>query len=255
MCDSLGEGRGSTVGWRATVLWITLKLRCICTTESEKVTLWYFRNTREKADCSERIQGKSPSIRHSRSHWIPLSRLIPLSELIPLPLSTLTGVPLSSLIPDKNKLITINLIRMIFILLWFCACRKDLLPGAYRRHSWQAALLRFLSGYVGWPRSAHDAAKRYSLPSGLVQTSFLTRVRHEQLFAIGKVPLRCARNYHLTNQLPLIDHLISWLTSTIHSWTNVHPCKVSVSQWLRLHCSLMAPVHPASIQYQHLLSW
>lgn len=147
MCDSLGEGRGSTVGWRATVLWITLKLRCICTTESEKVTLWYFRNTREKADCSERIQGKSPSIRHSRSQWIPLSRLIPLSELIPLPLSTLTGVPLSSLIPDKNKLITINLIRMIFILLWFCACRKDLLPGVSRRHSWQAHTFATLSGF------------------------------------------------------------------------------------------------------------
>lgn len=46
--------------------------------------------------------------------------------------------------------------------------------------------------------------------------------------------LRCARNYHLTNQLPLIVHLISWLTSTIHSWTNVHPCKVSVSQGLKL---------------------
>lgn len=45
--------------------------------------------------------------------------------------------------------------------LCFCACRKDLLPGVYRRHSWQAALLRYLSGYVGWPRSAHDAAKRY----------------------------------------------------------------------------------------------
>ena len=74
-------------------------------------------------------------------------------------------------------------------------------------------------------------------------------------FRRGRIPLRCARNYHLTNQLPLIVHLISWLTSTIHSWTNVHPCKVSVSQWLRLHCSLMAPVHPASIQYQHLLSW
>lgn len=74
-------------------------------------------------------------------------------------------------------------------------------------------------------------------------------------FRRGRIPLRCARNYHLTNQLPLIVHLISWLTSTIHSWTNVHPCKVSVSQWLKLHCSLMAPVHPASIQYQHLLSW
>ena len=45
--------------------------------------------------------------------------------------------------------------------LCFCACRKDYLLAALRRHSWQAALLRFLSGYVGWPRSAHDAAKRY----------------------------------------------------------------------------------------------
>ena len=37
------------------------------------------------------------------------------------------------------------------------------------------------------PRSAaHDAAKRYSVSSELVQTSFLTRVRHERLFAIGK---------------------------------------------------------------------
>ena len=161
MCDSLGEGRGSTVGWRATVLWITLKLRCICTTESEKVTLWYFRNTREKADCSERIQGKSPSIRHSRSQWIPLSRLIPLSELIPLPLSTLTGVPLSSLIPDKNKLITINLIRMIFILLWFCACRKDLLPGGSSPSLLASSHLRYPVGLRVRPRSARDAAKRY----------------------------------------------------------------------------------------------
>lgn len=45
--------------------------------------------------------------------------------------------------------------------LCFCACRKDYLLAALRRHSWQAALLRYLSGYVGWPRSAHDAAKRY----------------------------------------------------------------------------------------------
>ncbi len=30
--------------------------------------------------------------------------------------------------------------------LCFCACRKDHLPGVYRCHSWQAALLRYLSG-------------------------------------------------------------------------------------------------------------
>lgn len=187
MDDSEWAGRRFSVRWsNETVLWITLKLRCICTTESEKVTLWYFRNTREKADCSERIQGKSPSIRHSRSQWIPLSRLIPLSELIPLPLSTLTGVPLSSLIPDKNKLITINLIRMIFILLWFCAGRKDLLPGVSRRHSWQAALLRYLSGYVGWPRSAHDAAKRYLyILYGAMALATVKTVAHDH-FAVGE---------------------------------------------------------------------
>lgn len=187
MDDSEWAGRRFSVRWsNETVLWITLKLRCICTTESEKVTLWYFRNTREKADCSERIQGKSPSIRHSRSQWIPLSRLIPLSELIPLPLSTLTGVPLSSLIPDKNKLITINLIRMIFILLWFCAGRKDLLPGVSRRHSWQAALLRYLSGYVGWPRSAHDEAKRYLyILYGAMALATVKTVAHDH-FAVGE---------------------------------------------------------------------
>ena len=139
----------------------------------------------------------------------PLSRLIPLSELIPPPLSILIGLPLSSLIPDKNKLITINLIRMIFILLWFCACRKDHFAGGSSPSLKGKCPGTPFGGFPDTPVPAHDAAKRYSLPSGLVQTSFLTRVRHEQLFAIGKVPLRCARNYHLTNQLPLIDHLIS----------------------------------------------
>lgn len=74
----------------------------------------------------------------------PLSRLIPLSELIPPPLSILIGLPLSSLIPDKNKLITINLIRMIFILLWFCAGRKGHLLAALRRHSRGNVLVRRL---------------------------------------------------------------------------------------------------------------
>ena len=47
--------------------------------------------------------------------------------------------------------------------LCFCACRKDHLPGVYRCHSWQAALLRYLSGYVGWPVPLTPKAKRYFL--------------------------------------------------------------------------------------------
>lgn len=104
---------------------------------------------------------------------------------MPPPLSILIGLPLSTLIPDKNKLITINLIRMIFILLWFCAGRKDLLPGVSRRHSWQAALLRYLSGYVGWPRSAHDAAKRYLFLYGAMALATVKTAAHDH-FAVGE---------------------------------------------------------------------
>jgi len=58
-------------------------------------------------------------------------------------------------------------------------------------------------------------AKRYSLPSGLVQTSFLTNVRHERLFAIGKRSLSpwantialCAVCNHVPNHLTMIDHM------------------------------------------------
>lgn len=52
---------------------------------------------------------------------------------------------------------------------------QDHLRAALRRHSWQAALLRYLSGYVGWPRSAHSAAQAtpfYKL--GLCQALALT---------------------------------------------------------------------------------
>lgn len=133
--------------------------------------------------------------------------------------------PLSSLIPDKNKLITINLIRMIFILLWFRAGRKDHLPGVYRRHSWQAALLRYLSGYVGWPRSAHDATQVTPLCDCARLLAFVKR---------GTISLRCAQNYHLSNYRCPSDKLTN-LTLTLHFIT----CKISVSQWLRLHCSLI----------------
>lgn len=75
---------------------------------------------------------------------------------------------------------------MIFILLWFCAGRKDLLPGVSRRHSWQAALLRYLSGYVGWPRSAHDEAKRYLyILYGAMALATVKTVAHDH-FAVGE---------------------------------------------------------------------
>lgn len=138
----------------------------------------------------------------------PLSRLIPLSELIPPPLSILIGLPLSTLIPDKNKLITINLIRMIFILLWFCAGRKDLLPGVYRRHSRGNVLVRRLVASRTPPfRTAQQSV--ISLQVGIVPGFGLDVSQAQRIIGVAKSPLRCARNYHLTNQLPLIDHLIS----------------------------------------------
>lgn len=52
---------------------------------------------------------------------------------------------------------------------------QDHLRAALRRHSWQAALLRYLSGYVGWPRSAHSAAQATPLYKlGLCQALALT---------------------------------------------------------------------------------
>ena len=150
----------------------------------------------------------------------------------------------------------------MFVDLTFCAGRKDHLPGVNRRHSRGNVLVRRLVASRTPPflLTTQQSVTLYLLDSCKLRfwresgtNDYLPSARDR--FRCGRIPLRCARNYHLTNQLPLIVHLISWLTSTIHSWTNVHPCKVSVSQWLRLHCSLMAPVHPASIQYQHLLSW
>ena len=111
--------------------------------EGLKVTFCHSRNTREKPVCSG-LGKLDTREKPEHSALIPLSKLIPLSTLTGVPLSTLIPPPLSSLIPDKNKLITINLIRMIFILLWFCAGRKDLLPGVYRRHSRGNVLVRRL---------------------------------------------------------------------------------------------------------------
>ena len=70
----------------------------------------------------------------------------------------------------------------MFVDLTFCAGRKDHLPGVNRRHSWQAALLRFLSGYVGWPRSAHDAAKRSVWCNGVATVK---TAAHDD-FAVGE---------------------------------------------------------------------
>ena len=66
--------------------------------------------------------------------------------------------------------------------LCFCACRKDHLPGVYRCHSWQAALLRYLSGYVGWPVPLTPKAKRYFLRVTIVGGN-----AHEEIL------LRCAQ--------------------------------------------------------------
>ena len=70
--------------------------------------------------------------------------------------------------------------------LCFCACRKDHFAGGSSPSLKGKCPGTPFGGFPDTPVPAHDAAKRYSLPSGLVQTSFLTRVRHERLFAIGK---------------------------------------------------------------------
>ncbi len=63
---------------------------------------------------------------------------------------------------------------------------QDHLRAALRRHSWQAALLRYLSGYVGWPRSAHDAAKRYLyILYGAMALATVKTVAHDH-FAVGE---------------------------------------------------------------------
>lgn len=114
-----------------------------------------------------------------------------------------------------------------------------------------------MSWYAVWwlpghPRSAHDATQ-------VTPPVWCNGVSHREngctwSLRRGRIPLRCALCYHLTNQLPLIVHLISWLTSTIHSWTNVHPCKVSVSQGLKLtysrtSCKFTKPTYPIIYTY------
>lgn len=110
--------------------------------------------------------------------------------------------------------------------LCFCACRKDHLPGVYRCHSWQEDLLRYLSGFVGWPRSAHDATQ---VTPSVWCNGFATVKRLHRILAL------CAISFGITSAcLPC---------------SAFHPCKVSPR--LRLH---RATVHPASIQFQHLPS-
>ena len=117
----------------------------------------------------------------------------------------------------------------------FCACRKDHLLACI---AWQVTCFAF-GWLLGQPLTTQQSVTLYLLDSCKLRfwresgtNDYLPSARDR--FRRGRIPLRCARNYHLTNQLPLIDHLISWLTLTIYSWTNVHPCKVSVSQGLKL---------------------
>ncbi|WP_252343986.1 hypothetical protein, partial [Escherichia coli] len=65
----------------------------------------------------------------------------------------------------------------------------DLLPSSVSFTLWQAALLRYLSGYVGWPVPLTPKAKRYFLRVTIVGGN-----AHEEIL------LRCAqKSNHLTN--------------------------------------------------------
>ncbi|HFO7846660.1 TPA: hypothetical protein ACHKX3_005381, partial [Escherichia coli] len=58
----------------------------------------------------------------------------------------------------------------------------DLLPSGVSFTLWQAALLRYLSGYVGWPVPLTPKAKRYFLRVTIVGGN-----AHEEIL------LRCAQ--------------------------------------------------------------
>ncbi|EQB7362929.1 hypothetical protein ACYTKI_005145, partial [Escherichia albertii] len=58
----------------------------------------------------------------------------------------------------------------------------DLLPSGVSFTPWQAALLRYLSGYVGWPVPLTPKAKRYFLRVTIVGGN-----AHEEIL------LRCAQ--------------------------------------------------------------
>lgn len=68
---------------------------------------------------------------------------------------------------------------------------QDLLRGVYRRHSWQATLLRYLSGYVGWPVPLTTLRKLH--PSVIVQWLCHRETVCTLPFRRGRIPLRYAR--------------------------------------------------------------
>ena len=84
--------------------------------------------------------------------------------------------------------------------LCFCACRKDHFAGGSSPSLKGKCPGTPFGGFPDTPVPLIPTARRYSVPSGLVQTSFLTNVRHEWFYAVGKVPLRRARNSRVLRQ-------------------------------------------------------
>lgn len=75
---------------------------------------------------------------------------------------------------------------MIFILLWFCAGRKDLLPGGSSPSLLASSHLRYPVGLRVRPRSARDAAKRYLyILFGAMALATVKTAAHDH-FAVGE---------------------------------------------------------------------
>lgn len=89
--------------------------------------------------------------------------------------------------------------------LCFCACRKDLLPGVHRRHSWGKSHLRYPWGGLRFdPRSAHDATQVTPL---FVPGFGLDVSQAQRIIAVGKLPLRQARD------ITMFPTILQWLTT------------------------------------------
>lgn len=97
----------------------------------------------------------------------------------------------------------------MFVGLTFCAGRKDHLPGVNRRHSRGNVLVRRLVASRTPTFLLMTQQSVISLQVGIVPGFGLDVSQAQRIIGVAKSPWRCARNYHLINQLPLIDHLIS----------------------------------------------
>lgn len=129
---------------------------------------------------------------------------------------------------------------MIFFIIPFVV-----VPARYSPGKWPVSPL---VGSSVSPVPLVEQAQAYSVPSGLVQTSFLTNVRHEWLFAIGKRLLSPSANIIAlcallpSDQPTTVDWPSDKLTNLNHPFMNwCSPCKVSASQRLR------PPVHSATV--------